>query len=321
MKRLVKYCACLLCLSLLAGCGVKKEAVPADDTLSVYATFYPFYALAQLLTEGVEDVQLNCLVQPQDDCLRDYQLSDWDLALVSAADAVIAGGCGLESFESLLYMLGESGPMVSSVLYDMDLAQLAAANTQADSESHWLGENPHLYMSIDGAADIARRIAASLILLDPGQEALFQANLEQTEAKLSQLQTEVDEILSDVRGEGVIVMNEALVYAAQSYGVKIDLCYDRDSGEGLSGTDLEECLKLLGQSGARVIMIERQAPQSLCEALEAAGYAVAPMDILSTRRADEGSEAYFSAHRENARILKKAFSEAGSPPEASQIQE
>ena len=38
----------------------------AVEELNVYATFYPLYAIAEMILEDVPDARLNCLVQPQD---------------------------------------------------------------------------------------------------------------------------------------------------------------------------------------------------------------------------------------------------------------
>ena len=70
------------------------------ETRRLCATFYPFYALTALLVDGRPDAALSCLVQPQDGCLRDYALSDWDLYHAGRRQTlVVAGGRGLESFE------------------------------------------------------------------------------------------------------------------------------------------------------------------------------------------------------------------------------
>ena len=85
-----------------------------EERGQVCATFPPFYALTALLTDGIDGLQLSCLVQPQDGCLRDYALSDWDLYTLASADIIIAGGRGLESFESTLQSLGAAGPVAVS---------------------------------------------------------------------------------------------------------------------------------------------------------------------------------------------------------------
>ena len=314
MKLLIKSIALILGACLLAvalsGCGLHaEEEVPQEpEALNVYATFYPIYALTSLVADGVPDLQVNCLTQPMDGCLRSYSLSDWDLALLmQSADAVIAGGRGLEAFESTLYALGENGPAVTSVLYNLELATVKPAN-ETGEESHWTDENPHIYMNIDGAIAIAERIAANLAVLDPKYGDLYDKNLQEAKNRLESLRTEMHEVARGLQGQKVIVMNEALVYAAQEYGLDVELCYARESGEGIYDRDLEACIELLSTCDARVILLEKQAPEALRRALEKAGFRVAALDVLSTRRASEGAEGYFEAQLANARALAAAFS-------------
>ena len=54
-------------------------------------------------------------------------------------------------------------------------------------------------------------------------------------------------------------------------------------------------------------LVEKQAPSSLTETLEKAGYIIARLDVLSTCRADMGAEGYFAAQEENARAVAEAF--------------
>lgn len=316
MKRL-RYTAWLALIAAfclcLSGCGAKKEAsIPADDgSMNIYASFYPIYALADLITDGVENVNLHCLVQPQDGCLRAYQLSDWDLVLIDgAADAIFIGGSGLESFESILYALGEDGPVVSALLYDMNLKHQMAKNSSEDTDSHWIGENPHIYMDVDAAQELCRRICATMVLLDPVHEKDYIANLQKAQNSLADLKEEIQQNLSSLQDKKVIAMNEALVYADTVYGLSIELCFERENGENIDGKDLENCLAMLENCEANVILMEKQAPQALCSALEAAGYRIAQMDVLSTHRSDEGAEGYFRAHRANVQAIMDAFSKA-----------
>ena len=81
--------ALLLMALMLSGC--RPLVADAPKQLEVYATFYPICALADAVAQGVPDMALHCLVQPQDGCLRSYALSDWDIYMLTSADAVIAG--------------------------------------------------------------------------------------------------------------------------------------------------------------------------------------------------------------------------------------
>lgn len=315
MNRLHRIAALALCIAALGlgGCDRSGQDARQEEPLRVYASFYPLYALTEMLAQDVPGIELHCLVQPQDGCLRAYSLSDWDFALLSdSADAVIAGGRGLESFSALLHALGEGGPAVSEVLYNMELAEQSAQSLAEETPEHWQGPNPHVYMSLDGAMQLLERIAGNLCVMDPEYEARYMENLSGAQAELRALQAGLKDELSAFAGAPVAVLNEALVYAARDYELEIACAYARESGEALDESALEDCLAAVKASGAQAVLIEKQAPQSLLRALEAAGYAVARMDVLSTRRADEGAQGYLDAQRANAAALKGALERGGA---------
>lgn len=305
MRRAMLAVAMAALLFALPGCRPLVEDAPKQ--LSVYATFYPIYALTEAVTEGVPDLSLKCLVQPQDGCLRSYALSDWDVYLLASADAVISGGRGLESFESTLFGLGEKGPAISAVLYNLELINNAPSSHRASEESHLDGPNPHLYMSVDGAKQIVESIAAMLQTLDPGYEQRYIDNAAKAVEALDALSAQAREITGNLAGKRVILMNEALVYVANDYGLEIAGQYDRESGAALYDAELQDCLDALKDFDARIVLIEKQAPASLIEALRQNGYAVALIDVLSTRRASEGFDGYIQAQLENARTIRRAF--------------
>ena len=311
MKRLI--CTLLLlalCLSL-ASCArenaAQNEQKQEAENISIFATFYPIYALTEMIAADVPGVRVSCLVQPQDGCMRDYQLSDWDLALLlRSANAVIAGGRGLESFDGTLTAFGEHGPAVSTLMYNMELAKVVAENVSQDTQSHWEDENPFIYMSVDGAIELCKRIVAHMSTLDPKYQQQYADNCKTAEAQLEALKVEMRARAGECAGMSVIVMNEALIYAARDFDLDIALCYARESGEDLEGADLESCLEALQSCSASVILLEKQAPAKLCAALEAAGYVLAKLDTMSTRPASECANGYYDAQRHNAEAIGMA---------------
>jgi len=295
----------LILASALAGC--KPLVQDEDGPISVYATFYPIYALTSAVMRDVPDAALHCLVQPQDGCLRAYQLSDWDVALLArGADAVIAGGRGLESFESALFGWGESGPAVSAVLYNLELYN---QDQQADgeSQSHLQGPNPHLYMSLAGATQIVESISATMVSLDPAYSEQYVANAQAAIEALNERLEANRAKLADFSGRRVALMSEALVYVTRDYGLEIGEWIERETGADFGDNELAAWLERLGSADVEVILIEKQAPQALKAALEAAGYAVAAIDVLSTHTEDEGFDRYLEIQGENAQAIFDAF--------------
>ena len=312
MNRLWSVLAAMLLLSLmLSGCAPLVQADP-QESLSIYASVYPIYALTDALMAGIPDICLHCLVQPQDGCLRDYQLSDWDVRLLATgADAVIMGGRGLESFENALFGWGEDGPAMSAVLYNLELySSNHNVHGQGEAASHWEGPNPHLYMSIDGAKRMVASISATLMALDPDWGERYAENETSTLEKLDSLAEQMEGIVGGISREKVAVMNETLVYIARDWNLDVVTQIERESGQDCDAATLEAYLEQLAAGSAKVVLIERQAPAMLIEGLEAAGFGVARLDTLSTRRESEGFDGYIQAQLYNATALRRAFEEA-----------
>lgn len=288
----MRVAALALVCALLCGCHTMVED---DGERLVYASFYPVYALAQPIFQDVPGMSLKCLVQPQDGCLRSYQLSDWDSVALSAADALLMAGRGLESFS-----LSEGSLAVVTLMEHMDLYTWEASD--ADEDDHFTGENPWLYLSVEGAKQLAQAIAASMMSIDSAYGEIYAHNLADFETQLDALLEDMEQTLLDAPAQSVVLMHEGLIYLAEELGLHVAGTVHREPGSDLYGNDLSEALSTLEASGARVVLIERQAPGHLRQTLEQAGYRVALIDTLSTH-----SASYADAQTSNARSIREAL--------------
>lgn len=296
-----KFVPLLLILALcLSGC---HKMVEDDGQLLLYASFYPIYALALGVTQDVPDTTVRCLAQPQDGCIRSYELSQWDAGLLSGADALILGGQGLESFAQSLS--GGDLPLIT-LLDGLDLEGTPSAD---GAESHWQGVNPWLFLDPAGALDMCRCLAGALEALDPGNARQYQDNLAAMETRLNALSRQ----MSLPQGAQVAVMHEGLTYLARAMNLSVCAQVERESAAALSDNELETAVQALTESGAQAVLIERQAPQSLLRALEDAGFAVARIDTL-TAHTEPDAQRYFTAMEENAQAVRQALSRAGALP-------
>lgn len=298
----------LACALLMTGCSriVDDEPRPAV----VFASFYPVYALCELALTGINGISVACLTQPQDDCLRSYELSDWDIyTLAYSADIVVVAGRGLEGFESALYSMGDNGPVLISAMSGLSLFNDSDRTTATEDTGHLVGANPHLYMSIRGARNMTVNILSGFAELFPELSNELIASGDAALARLDALYSETREICAPCAGEGVIIMHEALIYPALEYGLNVRYWCDRESGASYYGAKLDELIAEMQESGARVAFIEKHASPALVTAIEAAGIRVAKLDIITGYTAADGAEAYFAAQLDNARAIASAFSE------------
>lgn len=302
-RSLVLFLALVVAFSC-SGCTPLMDADP--ETLSIYAFFYPIYALTEMLVEGVPDLSLHCLVQPQDDCLRSYSLSDWDLYLLSyGADAIVLGGSGLESFSDVLRQSAEQTHVIVEALTGLELTE----NPEIEHDetfSHWEGDNPYLYLSANGAIEILNNLSDALSVMDPRYAEKYEANLTTALAEMENLNAEMEAVRPLSRGKKAALLNEAMLYIAEDYEMEIAAVIPRESGANFSQSELESCIEQLQSGDVEIVLIEKQAPQSLIAALESAGFKVAQIDTMATRRENEGSDGFFEAQRENTQAVLNA---------------
>ena len=302
--------AMLLCMAfaLLLARPVEREKAASPKTIRIYSTFGPLYLLDEFILDDIPNTEHHLLVQPQDGCFRAHTLSDWELyQLAYDADLIIGGGRGLESFESTLTALGEQNAAVVLLMSGMNLYN-QEDNVENDEEAgHLRGANPHAYMSVKAAKELLETLSDAMTALDPEYSHLYRKNLDAAEALLDDLTKEMNDIAGDLDGKNVALLNEALVYPAQDLGLNITAQIERESGVLLYENEMESCLDLLRQSGAEVVLIEKQAPQAMLNALREAGFSVAALDIFADVRDGMSAQIYAERQLENAECIKKAF--------------
>ena len=285
----------LLIPLMLTGC---TRLVPEETSVTrIYATVYPLYALTNAIADGCDNVTVSCLEAPTAGCMRSYSLSDWDIALLeSAADGVLAFGSGFEADISALESLSETYFWLGETLSGQELYTFED-DPDAETDDHFTGTDPFVYLSVDGTEAITRSAASMLITLDPDNAAVYTENEEKLLQQISELKESVAKETEVCDGVRVGILNEALVYPAQDYGMECAVFVKRESGANLYDTELENCLTDLTEANVQAVLVETQAPKELTDAIENAGIAVIRLDVMSMYT-DETD--YFGTLRQNA---------------------
>ena len=304
-KKICVFLIAILPALILSGCApvINEDDIP--ENFSIYASFLPVYMLSDMIIDDVPGMNLHLLIQPQDGCMRNYALSDWDQYVLMNADAAVLIGNGFESFEDVVMRMGENGPSVISASSSLHLDSSGAGDTD---ESHLNGANPWLFLSADGGLNLVEAIAANMIALDPDYEDKYIRNLNQAYGSFENLKKEIETIKGNIDSEKrVALAHEGLIYTANDFALNVVLRIDRESGEYPDAAFLEDMLKKLEAAKADAVLLEKQAPDALTGALKDAGYAVVKIDTLSAGTPQNGAQAYFERMTENARAIEKAF--------------
>ena len=313
-KRWITLWMMILMMALVSGCAPQpsgeqssEEAQEQTYTSQIYASFYPVYMMARPILKDVPGLELNCLVQPQDGCLRSYSLSDWDARLAAGADGLILAGEGLESFESWALALGESGPAVMRVYDGVELlGERVDADVSDEEINHFEGLNPWAWLSVDGARTMAESIAGMLSELDPDYAQMYEENFSAFSQELDALVEQMDEVMSGYQYQEAVLMHEGLKYMAQELGLNSVLTIEREPGEQTEGDDLTDLIEKINESGAKLLLVEKQIPTAFKRALEEAGFHLALIDTFSTHSAAAPEDDYQTTMLENVRQIVQA---------------
>lgn len=308
-KSWAALCALLAALAmLLGGCASPAEEQTQQVAgTQIYASFYPVYMMARPILKDAPGIELHCLVQPQDGCLRNYSLSDWDARLASGADGLIVAGEGLESFEGWALSLGEEGPAVMRVYDGVSLLGERLETEASDEDiSHFEGLNPWAWLSVEGAKAMAESIAGMMGELDSEYAHLYEENFSAYSKTLDELSLQMDEIMTGYQYQKVVLMHEGLEYMAQELGLNSVLTIERESGEQMEGEELTELVGQINESGAKILLAEKQLPTAFKQALEEAGFHLALIDTFSTHSTAAQQDDYQTTMLENVRQIVQA---------------
>ena len=305
-NRKLYLCVTVILALILSGCAPVVDDKDIPENYNIYASSLPSYMLSDLVIgENVPGMKLHLLIQPQDGCMRSYNLSDWDAYMAMNADAVILIGNGFEAFESALMGLGENGPSVISASSSLVLDSTGYSENE---ESHLYGANPWLFLSVQGGLDLTEAIAANMIALDPDYEEIYIKNLNEAYERFEKMKNEIALLREKTDSEmPVALAHEGLGYIANDFGLNVVAQIDRESGAYPEDGELKDMLRMLSESGAQAVLIEKQAPNALLRAFEEAGYIVVLIDTLSAGTGQTGGEAYFERMLENARAVSGAI--------------
>ncbi|AEE17169.1 metal ABC transporter substrate-binding protein [Treponema brennaborense] len=300
MKRPVLYlyrvlCAAAAVLSIcsFSACTKKTgEAASSEPATVVTATFYPLYVMLLNITENVPDTRITLLAPADTGCLHDYQLTAKDMSALTQCDILVLNGAGMESF------------------LDKAVQARSGRNVIAADGYELIDDNPHIWVSPEGAAYETQRIAAALAEADPANADAYRRNAGVYIEKLRTLSKEMHQKLAPYAGRPVITFHEAFPYFATEFGFDTAAIIEREPGTEPTAKELLELIALVKTYAAAarkpVLFAEPQYSSSAAEVIASeTGLTVYELDPAVTGPLDK--DAYLDAMRRNLAVLLTAF--------------
>lgn len=265
-----------------SGASADSATAEASGQHRIYASLPPVFALVEQLVRGIEEFTPLQLVQPQLDCIRLYDMSDWDYVQLNGAETCVVWGEGLEGFADTLTS-AETGPAVITLAdAPAEFDALAQDMSDYDYYEHYTGTNPNSFMSIERMSAALDALNESLCMLYPAYAERFALNYAQARELMDAALAELESLRASAPDGLCAALYEGAPYALDELGMSWTYVYPREPASDVTGADLDELLSRLSESGADVVVLERQAPAALAEAIRAQGYQVRQISTLTT---------------------------------------
>ena len=244
MKKRILIFLCLAMLlglaSVLAGCDTQKDPTADNNGVTVVCTnFAGFDFVRSMLANytangGTGVVRLVMLGKPGQD-MHSFEPTARDVITLAGADAVISTGA--EGW--LASALSSSGNTSARTVSMMEACDLYAADhghdhdhSHEDGSCALIGNDEHVWLSVDYAGRIVSGIAEALKQADPENAAAWEASAEQYKAELEALNTAYhDMVKTAVRKQVVVADRHPFVYLFADLGLECAAAFPGCSSE------------------------------------------------------------------------------------------
>ncbi len=307
MKRLLSL---FLCFSLLFGAAGCAQAPKEQTRVRLVASFYPIYIMALNLTDGIDDVSLDCMASQETGCLHDFQLQSEDMKNLESADAILINGAGMESFLDKIFSELPALRVIDSsagITLLEDEGHDHAGESHDHGEEHDHGEvNAHLWVSISNCITQVHNLADGLVSLDPQNAARYRENERIYAEKLSALRDNMHAALADPSPRDIITFHEAFPYFAAEFDLHIVSVINREPGSEPNARELADTIRLVRDSGVRALFAEPQYPETAADIVaDETDARVYTLDPCVSGEMDK--DAYLRAMEQNLQTLLEAL--------------
>jgi len=212
-----------LCLTFL----LSLNNVGAQSIPNVVVSIKPIHSIVSALMEGTSRPQL---LLESSDSAHTFHLKPSQLSLLSNADLVITIGDSFETgLKKTLGNIKDSSRVIVSEINDLNLYDFRNVDIDeinkdekdkhTDHEEHeeHAGLDLHLWLDIVNMQKTAQYISEKLIIIDPNNSNVYEANLIKIHSRLNKLKLELQQQLAPVKSEKFAIFSDTLQYFEKSF--------------------------------------------------------------------------------------------------------
>ncbi|WP_322630411.1 metal ABC transporter substrate-binding protein [Aedoeadaptatus coxii] len=166
------------------------------------------------------------------------------------------------------------------------------------------GKDPHVWMSVKNAKQMAQNIADAMIKQDPGNKATYEANLAELNKKLDALDTSFKDALAKAKTKDIVVSHEAYGYLAKDYGLHQIPIEGINSESEPDPKAMKEIIETMKQKGIKFVFTEPHEDDKIAQTIASeTGAQVKELDPLEY----ESDKNYIERMESNLKVLESAL--------------
>lgn len=296
MKRLW---ALALALALLAGCAPRGAEDGKDHIL---CTTYPVYLFTTAATRGVDEVEVELLVNQQTACLHDYTLTVEDMRAIERADVIVMNGAGLEDF--MTDALAQSNAQVIDCSEGIGLLPALDHHHHEGEDESEHEVDPHYWMDPANAQVMLENIAHGLAPALGVDGETVQDNCRVAVGQLSEAADVWQGVSLD---KGFITFHDGFQYFASAFGLDLLKSIEEEEGAEASAKELKEIIELVRKYDIPAIFVEENGSRRSADVIaRETGCKVYKLDMIMSGDG-QGVEPYIQAMEQNLAAVKEAL--------------
>ena len=297
MKNILTGLVLLLLIALGVVYWAPSESVPTEER-KVAATIFPVYDIARQIAGEEFTVEL---LLPPGASPHTFEPQPSSLVALQHSETLFAIGHGLDDWALEI----AAGIDIEVTIVDGGIA-LRESDEDEDEEDHHDDEShghdhgpedPHYWLSREGAKSIARNIADVLSGHDPENAVLYEDRTVVFASKIDELYQEYDDQVSGLSAEPIVALHDAWYYFADDINFDIVGTFEPSAGKEPSPQYLKELAEEVEQQNVSALIVEPQLPLGAISAFaDDHDLVIVTLDPLG---GSEGKESYLELMRYN----------------------
>jgi len=293
-----------LCLTFL----LSLNNVGAQSIPNVVVSIKPIHSIVSALMEGTSRPQL---LLESSDSAHTFHLKPSQLSLLSNADLVITIGDSFETgLKKTLGNIKDSSRVIVSEINDLNLYDFRYVDideinedekdehTDHEEYEKHTGLDLHLWLDIVNMQKTAQYISEKLIIIDPNNSNVYEANLIKIHSRLNKLKLELQQQLAPVKSEKFAIFSDTLQYFEKSFEFQKPVIITPYHGARLSIHRTLEARKKMKDLKIKCLLYGPENTSKKMNVLsEGLPIKALRIDILGAKL-NAGSEQYFNLMKE-----------------------